>query len=87
MAPADVSGLGGRGLRAAASAGCCAARHVGGAVVAQIRLLCSAAGIGICQAQRRAFSFTDFLAAVIANEDCLASQVNPSYFDKTKRRS
>src|SRR5215211_2865741 len=87
-APADGYGLGrGGGLRAAASARCRAAGHVGGAVIAEVCLLRAAAGVRICQAQRGALSLADFLTAVVAYEHSLAGQVDPSYFGLIKRRS
>ena len=48
------------------------AGHLAGAVVAEICLLRTAAGIGVVQAKRRAFSFTDFSPAVVANENGLS---------------
>ena len=48
------------------------ARHLAGAVVAEIRLLRAAAGVGVVQAKRRALSFADFTAAVVANENGLS---------------
>jgi hypothetical protein len=48
------------------------AGHLTGAVVAEICLLRTAAGIGVVQPKRRAFSFADFTPAVVANENGLS---------------
>jgi hypothetical protein len=48
------------------------AGHLTGAVVAEICLLRTAAGIGVVQPKRRALSFADFTAAVVANEHGLS---------------
>ena len=57
---------GGRGVRPAA-------RHLAGAVVAEIGLLGAATRVGIGQTQRRALRVADLLAAVVANEHGLSS--------------
>jgi hypothetical protein len=49
--------------------------HSARAVVAQIGLLRTAAGIGEVQPHHGAFSFTDFPAAVVTDEHGLACQV------------
>jgi hypothetical protein len=67
------------GLRPPAAAGRGAARHPAGAVVAEICLLRAAAGVRIGQAQGRALSFTDFFAAIVANQNGLTSQLKASF--------
>jgi hypothetical protein len=47
-----------------------------GAVVAEIGLLGAAAGVREVQPHRRPFSFCNFHAAVVADEHCLACQVD-----------
>jgi len=46
--------------------------HLAGAVVAEIRLLRTAAGIGVVQTKRCALSFANLTAAVVANENGLS---------------
>ena len=70
------------GLRAAASPCRCVARRLAGAGVAEVSLLRTATSVGVRQAERGALSFADFLATVVANENCLASQVESSYFER-----
>jgi hypothetical protein len=77
-----AAGLSGYGLRAAASAGDCATGHITGAVVAEISLLGAATCVRKRQSQRRAFSFTDFLTTVVANENGLAGQREASFYRK-----
>jgi hypothetical protein len=48
------------------------AGHLTGAVVTEIRLLRTAASIGVVQAHGRAFSFADLGATVVANEHGLS---------------
>jgi hypothetical protein len=55
------------------------AGHLAGTVVAEVRLLGAATRVGIGQPQRRALSFTDFLAAIVANENGLTSQLKASF--------
>jgi hypothetical protein len=53
--------------------------HPAGAVVAEVGLLCTAARIRIVDPHRRAFTFVNFLAAVVAYEDSLTSHVSLSF--------
>jgi hypothetical protein len=65
----------GRGLRPAAAPRDGLAGELPGTVVAEIGLLGAAAGVSEVEAHRRAFSFLNFPAAVVADEHCLASQI------------
>jgi hypothetical protein len=53
--------------------------HPAGAVVAEVGLLCTTARIGIVDPHRRAFTFVNFLAAVVAYENGLTSHVCVSF--------
>jgi hypothetical protein len=70
------------GLGSAASAGNGATRHVAGAVVAEISLLGAATGVRKREPQRCALSFTDFLTAVVADENGLTGQGGASFYRK-----
>ena len=65
-------GLGGGGgrLGAAAAAGGGLAGHGAGAIPAQVGLLRAAAGVGIRDPHDGPARFVDFLATVVANENC-----------------
>src|SRR6266496_3171054 len=65
------------GLRPAAAPGRGVAGQLARAVVAEIRLLRAATRIREIETHRRAFSFRHFLAAVVADEHCLACQLDP----------
>jgi hypothetical protein len=82
MAPADAYDLRGYGLGSAASTSNGATRHVAGAVVAEISLLGAATGVRKRKPQRCALSFTDFLTAVIADENGLTGQGGASFYRK-----
>jgi hypothetical protein len=82
MAPADTYDLRGYGLGSAASTSNGATRHVAGAVVTEISLLGAAAGVRKREPQRCALSFTDFLTAVVADENGLTGQGGASFYRK-----
>src|SRR5439155_14241383 len=64
--------LSGGGLGSAPPAGGWDARHLAGAVVAEVGLLRAAARVGVGDAHHGALCFVDFLAAVVANEHGLS---------------
>ena len=72
--PLEASALG-LGARPAAAAGGGAARHLPGALVAEIGHLRAAAGVGIRHAQRRTLGLVDLLAAVVTDEHCFPRQI------------
>jgi hypothetical protein len=68
--------LRGRGrLRPAASPRDGLARHVAGAGVAEVGLLCAATRVGIGKPHRRALSVTDLVSALIANQNSFPRQI------------
>jgi hypothetical protein len=71
--PVDFPELRCYGLRAPASARRRTTRRLRRAVVAEIGLLCAAAGIRIGQAHRRALPLAHFFAAVVTNKHRLSS--------------
>jgi hypothetical protein len=68
------------GLGSSASTSDCATGRVAGTVVAEISLLGAATGVRKRQSQSRALSFTDFLTAVVANENGLTGQGEASFY-------
>ena len=72
--PASVSLFLRGGFRPATATGRGSAGHLSGAVVAEVRLLCTAASVGIRQAQGRALALADFSPAIVTNQHGLSSQ-------------
>jgi hypothetical protein len=52
------------------------AGHLARAVVAEVGGFRAPPGVGIGEAKCRAFSFTDFLAAIVADENGLSSHIS-----------
>jgi hypothetical protein len=75
VSPPLSDASGGGCLGAAATSCGRPAGHLSGAVVAEIGLLGAAPGVGIGQAERRAFTFTDFLPAIVTDQYGFPSHV------------